>query len=227
MYLIVFTCSMAFTFCLTYWQKKKGAIDFKLLFYIYMAFILLFAFYIQPGTAVVSEAVESLSGSENAALPVSGKSAMLMAAGINILCLVIIRLFAFLENLFCKTGNKSLVSKSEKLWLYIATLVLAVIDGYLLVINDHCSKEVFTPYVIAFFSMIVIQLTDYIEKREDVLELIRVIKGEWKRLLYILLVFVIICIFDFNSETVPFTVIHALCITAGYFIGIVVVLSPE
>lgn len=219
MYLIVFTCSMAFSFCLTYWQKKKEALDFKLLFYIFMAFVLFAAFYLLPGT-VVNEAKDT-------ALAMTGKSAMLMAAGMNILCVLCIKLFALLENMFCKTGKKSTISKSEKMWLYIATLILAVIDGYLLVINDHCSKEVFTPYIVAFFSMIVIQLTDYIEKREDLNELIRVIKGEWKRLLYILIVFVVMFIYDFNSDTVPFTMIDALCITAGYFIGIFISLNPE
>lgn len=222
MYLIVFTCSMAFSFCLTYWQKKKEALDFKLLFYIFMSFALFVAFYLQPGVVA-----DEVTGSNNTALVMTGKSAMLMAAGMNILCILCIRLFAFLENLFCKTGIKPIISKSEKIWLYIATLILAVIDGYLLVINDHCSKEVFTPYVVAFFSMIVIQLTDYIEKREDLDELIRVIKNEWKRLAFILIVFVVIFMYDFNSATVPFTMIDALCITAGYFIGMLVSLNPE
>ncbi|WP_036611135.1 hypothetical protein [Oribacterium sp. P6A1] len=222
MYLIVFTCSMAFSFCLTYWQKKKETLDFKLLFYIFMSFVLFFAFSSQPGAVA-----DNLNGSKDAALPSAGKSAMLLAAGMNILCLIIIRLFAYLENMYCKTGKKSIVSKSERMWLYIATFILALIDGYLMTINGRSGKEVFTPYVVAFFSMIVIQLTEYIGKREDVNELMRVIKGEWKRLLYILIVFVVICLFDFNAKTAPLTIIHALCFTAGYFIGIVVSLNPE
>ncbi len=222
MYLIVFTCSMGLSFCLTYWQKKKECMDFKLLFYIYMAFILFFGFY-QQSNAIA----DALNGSKDMAFSPAGKSAMLIAAGMNILCLVIIRLFAWLENLFCKTGKKSIISKSERIWLYIAAFILSLVDGYLLVLNGHPGKEVFTPYVVAFFCMIVIQLTDYIEKREDFNELIRVIKAEWKKLLLIIPVFVIICIYDFHSETVPLTMIDALCVTAGYFIGIVVALNPE
>ncbi|OON86659.1 hypothetical protein BXO88_06595 [Oribacterium sp. C9] len=226
MNVIVFTCSMAVSFSLAFWQKKKETLDFKFLFYIFIAFILFLSFCTQQNVEAVNDAIAGMNLSEGLTLSLTQNSSIIIAIFTNIIFLISSKLFGFLNNWLYKDKNKFSISKYERIWLYILALIFTLLKGYLLVLNNHSEKNVFTPYVIAFLCMIVIQMIENIGSCKDFNNCISVIKTERKMFLYSFIIFILFCIYEFNSDSIPLTMIDAMCIVIGYLGGIVIALNP-
>ena len=224
MNVIVFTCSMAVSFSLAFWQRKKETLDFKFLFYIFIAFVLFLSFCIQQNTETVNNAITGRNLSEDLTFSLTQNSSILMAVFTNIIFILSAKLFGFLDNWLYKDKNKFCISGFERIWLYVLAEFFTLIKGYLLVLNGHSEKNIFTPYVIAFLCMIVIQLMENIRCRRDFEECVAVIKKERKLFLYSFLIFILFCIYEFNS--IPLSLVDAMCIVIGYLIGIVIALNP-
>ncbi|ETP73231.1 hypothetical protein UYO_0697 [Lachnospiraceae bacterium JC7] len=226
MNVIVFTCSMAVSFSLAFWQKKKETLDFRFLFYIFIAFVLFLCFCAQQSSEAVNDAIAGMNLSEGLTLSLTQNSSIIVAIFANIVFLLSAKLFGFLNNWLYKAKDKFIISTFERIWLYIIALILTLIKGYLLVLNDHSEKNVFTPFVIAFLCMIIIQLMENIRSCKDFNECISAISRERKMFLYSFIIFLLFCIFEFNADTIPLTGIDALCIIIGYLSGIVIALNP-